>query len=123
MTRSPITVTAVAAAIAGTLVLAGPVAAGTPGKRVDAKRAALVAQDPAPVSGTVAKGYWGQPKSGAAGAATGAECRSFATAVNAIVDQIEQSVIEGTDVGYDANGVINGLLDAAQARGCAMGSR
>jgi hypothetical protein len=49
MTRSPISLSAVTAAAVATVALVGPVAAGSPGKRIEAKRAAVAAHAPARV--------------------------------------------------------------------------
>lgn len=117
MTRRPLTSIVVVAAAVATTALAGPVSAATPGKRVDAKRAAVIVKGPTTTTTTVAR-YNGAPLGGGPGAATGAECRAYADAVNGIVDQIEQDLMAGKETEYDANGVIDGILGAGQARGC-----
>lgn len=109
MTRS-LPSLAVVAVIAATGALAGPATAATPGKR-----AATHVKAPA----TVAK-ITGAPLDGRPGMATGAECRAYAAAADAVLDQVEQSIIDGTDVGYDAGAVVDGILGAGQARGCAF---
>lgn len=97
----------------------GVASAAKPAKRIKSTQVTAVVS--LPTAGPVAAGrYNGHPKGTGPGSAGGAECRAFADAVNGIVDQVEQDVMNDTNTPYDANAVIDGILGAGQARGCAF---
>jgi hypothetical protein len=63
----------------------------------------------------------GHPKTGGPGQATGAECRAYAEAKNAIDDQLTKDLLEGTPSpgGPGQLGAVGAaLLQAGGARGC-----
>ncbi len=91
---------------------AAEVASAKPTQRLRAERAP-VAVAHTPPSGVSAR-YSGYPN----GIAPGSACRSFAAAANAVVDQLEQDVLEDRETPYDANAVVEGILDAGRAFGC-----
>ena len=67
---------------------------------------------------SVAEMVVGHPKTGAAGQATGAECRAYAAAINAIAEQAEQDLQAGRDSSPGMGKVPEGLVQAGGARGC-----